>query len=171
MPLEPDPYDALDRLVPCVGAVIVHEGRLLVVRRGQEPGKGLWSVPGGRVEAGESLVAACEREVREETGLDVIAGDVVGQVRRSAPTGATYVIDDLSCRVVGSASPTAGDDADEVRWVTRAELEALPCADLLVETLDGWDVLVSLVGGLTPDETGRIPRPVEGQGDPAGDLP
>ena len=64
--------------VPCVGAVVVHDGQLLLVRRGQEPGKGLWSVPGGRVEAGESLAEACVREVREETGLDVVAGEVVG---------------------------------------------------------------------------------------------
>lgn len=123
---------------------MVHEGRLLVVRRGREPGRGRWSVPGGRVEPGESVARACAREVREETGLDVEVGAVVGRVERAAPDGATYVIDDLACTVRGSRTPTAGDDADEVRWVTRDELAELPLVDLLLETLDGWGVLDSL---------------------------
>jgi 8-oxo-dGTP diphosphatase len=130
--------------VPCVGAVVVHEGRLLVVRRGQEPGRGSWSVPGGRVEPGESLTAACAREVLEETGLRVAVGPLVGQVERPAPDGSTYVIDDLSCTVLGPVDPTPGDDADDARWVTRAELASLPLVDLLHDTLDGWGVLALL---------------------------
>lgn len=140
---------ATGRRVPCVGAVVVHEGRLLLVRRGKEPGRGLWSVPGGRVEAGETLEEACRREVREETGIAVVPGPVVGRVERPAPDGSTYVIDDLDCRVAdesvggGEAVPVlvAGDDADEARWVARAELEALPLVPRLLETLDGWGVL------------------------------
>jgi ADP-ribose pyrophosphatase YjhB (NUDIX family) len=127
--------------IPCVGAVVVHEGRLLVVRRGQEPGRGLWSVPGGRVEAGETLAAACEREVFEETGLRVRAGELVGRVERAAPGGRVYVIDDLACAVDGDGTPIAGDDADDARWVTRAELDALPCVDGLLDSLDEWQVL------------------------------
>ena len=127
--------------MPCVGAIVVHDGRLLVVRRGREPGRGSWSVPGGRVEPGESHDEACAREVLEETGLHVDVGHVVGQVERLAPDGSTYVIDDLTCTVRGPDEPTAGDDADEVRWVTRAELTALPLVDLLHDTLDAWGVL------------------------------
>ena len=124
-----------------MGAVVVHEGRLLVVRRGHEPGLGLWSVPGGRVEAGETLAQACAREVLEETGLVVEVGRLVGSVTRPGPAGTTYAIDDLSARVVGDSRPVAGDDADDVRWVTLAELVALPLVDLLEETLAGWGVL------------------------------
>jgi len=130
--------------VPCVGAVVVHDGRLLVVCRGHEPGRGSWSVPGGRVEPGERLAAACAREVREETGLDVDVGEIVGRVERPAQDGATYVIDDLACTVRGSAALVAGDDADDARWVTRDELAALPLVDLLHETLDAWGVLARL---------------------------
>ena len=133
-----------DDRVPCVGGVVVHEGKLLLVRRGQEPGKGLWSVPGGRVEAGESLAEACVREVREETGLDVVAGEVVGRLERPSPSGATYVIDDLSCTVVGGTALVAGDDADDARWVTRAELEVLPLTPSLLELLDSWRALTDL---------------------------
>jgi 8-oxo-dGTP diphosphatase len=136
--------DEAPRRIPCVGALVVHAGRLLVVRRGHEPGRGLWSVPGGRVEAGESPEVACAREVLEETGLVVAVGQLVGTAERPGPAGATYVIDDLACRVVGSTELTPGDDADEARWVTRGELARLPLVDLLLETLEGWDVLAAL---------------------------
>jgi 8-oxo-dGTP diphosphatase len=128
-------------LVPCVGAVIVHEGRLLLVLRGRDPGRGLWSVPGGRVEAGESLEQACEREVLEETGLTVVVGVLLGRVERPGLEGTTYVIDDLACTVVGRSDIVAGDDADDARWVSRAELVSLPLVPLLARTLDEWGVL------------------------------
>jgi 8-oxo-dGTP diphosphatase len=127
--------------VPCAGAVVVHDGRLLVIRRGHDPGRGLWSVPGGRVESGETPAAACAREVLEETGLVVEVGALVGTVERPGPTGATYVIDDFACAVVGPTGPRAGDDADDVRWVSRAELAELPLVDRLLGTLAGWGVL------------------------------
>jgi 8-oxo-dGTP diphosphatase len=134
-----------EKRIPCVGAVVVHDGRLLVVRRGREPGRGLWSVPGGRVERGESAQEAVVREVAEETALAVTAGRLVGRVERAAPLSGTYVIDDLRCEVVGDPDAVrAGDDADEVRWVTREELDRLACIDLLIETLEGWGVLVEL---------------------------
>ena len=129
------------RLVPCVGAIVRHEGRLLVVRRGHEPGRGLWSVPGGRVEDGETPETACAREVREECGIDVEVGRLAGRVERPAPGGATYVIDDFVCTVVGADHLAPGDDADEARWVTRSELDALPCTPGLLDTLAGWGVL------------------------------
>lgn len=126
---------------------MVHEGRLLVVRRGHEPAAGLWSVPGGRLEAGEDAATAAAREVREETGLDVEVGALVGRVEREGLGGVVYVIDDLACTLAGPDAPVAGDDAAEVRWVTRAELAALPLAPLLLETLEEWSVLDRLREG------------------------
>jgi len=127
--------------VPCAGGV-VHDaaGRLLLVRRGRQPGRGLWSLPGGRCEPGETAAAAAVREVREETGLEVTAGAVVGRVERPGLDGTVYVIDDVACTVAGGEL-APGDDADEVRWVDGAELARLPLTDGLVDALTGWDVL------------------------------
>lgn len=127
--------------MPCAGAV-VHDGagRLLVVRRGREPGRGLWSLPGGRCEPGETATAAVVREVREETGLDVVAGRLVGRVERAGPGGSVYVIDDVACTVTGGEL-AAGDDADDVRWVDTAELALLPLTEGLLDALGGWGVL------------------------------
>src|SRR4029450_2787370 len=78
--------------VDCVGALVYdEERRLLVVRRANEPGRGLWSIPGGRVEPGEDDPAAVAREVAEETGLTVEVGDLVGEVERDGPQGTLYV--------------------------------------------------------------------------------
>ena len=72
-----------DGAVPCVGGLAYDdEGRLLLIQRGHEPGRGLWSVPGGRVEAGEDDAAALVREMREETGLEVVPGPLIGRVAR-----------------------------------------------------------------------------------------
>jgi ADP-ribose pyrophosphatase YjhB (NUDIX family) len=115
-------------------------GRLLLVRRGREPGRGLWSLPGGRVEHGETAAAAVVREVREETGLDVVAGVPVGTVERAGPAGQTYVIEDIACTVHGGTL-TAGDDADDVRWVTADDLAVLPLSEGLLDALTAWAVL------------------------------
>ena len=130
--------------VPCVGAVVVHEGRLLLVQRGHEPGRGLWSVPGGRLEPGETLEKGCAREVLEETGLVVMPGHVVGRVERPAPDGSIYVIDDLDCALSGAPDLVAGDDADDACWASLADLDALPLVPLLHATLEGWGVLARL---------------------------
>jgi 8-oxo-dGTP diphosphatase len=129
------------RRVACAGA-IVHDdsGRLLLVQRGREPGRGLWSLPGGRVEADESPAQAAVREVREETGLDVVAGPLVGQVERPGPRDQTYVIDDFLCTVRGGTM-RPGDDAADVRWVTATELQSLPLSADLLATLTTWAVL------------------------------
>lgn len=127
--------------VPCVGAV-VHDaaGRLLLVRRANPPAVGTWSLPGGRVEPGEDDDAAVRREVREETGLVVDVGGLVGRVQRTGPAGQVYAITDYACAVRGG-SLLAGDDASEARWVTAAELGALELAPLLAATLAEWGVL------------------------------
>jgi len=127
--------------VRCVGA-IVHdaEGRLLLIRRGHPPDKGRWSLPGGRVEAGESDAAAVVRELSEETGLRVEAGRLIGSVDRPGTGGVTYEIHDYAAIVMGGElSP--GDDAAEARWTTPAELRRLPTTDGLIEALTEWNVI------------------------------
>jgi len=107
-----------------VGAVVVDQGRVLLVRRGTEPLKGEWSLPGGLLELGESLQAGVGREVQEETGLTVEPLELVELLDRIHRVGARvryhYVIADYLCRVTGG-DLKAATDADAVRWVERAE--------------------------------------------------
>ena len=137
----PEP-SAPKRRVPCVGA-LVHddEGRLLVVRRGRPPGAGQWSVPGGRVEPGESDDEAVRREVLEETGLHVTVGMRVGTVERPGPTGEIYDIRDYACSLAVSTTPVAGDDADAVEWADRAQLRSMDLVDGLWDALQEWGML------------------------------
>jgi ADP-ribose pyrophosphatase YjhB (NUDIX family) len=119
-------------------------GRFLLVLRGREPAKGLWSIPGGKVEPGESDAEAIAREVLEETGLVVEVLDLVGYVERPGPGAATYAINDYRCRVAPGTDPgaaRAGDDAAEVGWFDEGALRRLPTAPGLVATLEEWGVL------------------------------
>lgn len=128
-------------VVPAVGAVVVDDGgRLLLIRRAFEPGAGLWSLPGGRLEPGEDDAAALRREMREETGLDVEVGALVGTVERPGPAGRVYAIADYRCRVVGG-TPVAGDDASAIGWFTPEEVAGLPLVAELYDTLRTWGVL------------------------------
>jgi 8-oxo-dGTP diphosphatase len=127
--------------VDCVGALVYDEQhRLLVVRRANEPGRGLWSIPGGRVEPGEDDVTAVAREVAEETGLTVVVGPLVGEVEREGVNGQLYVIRDYEASKTGGTL-TAGDDASEARFVSRDEFDNLPTATLLASTLAQWNAL------------------------------
>ncbi|MCE0767754.1 NUDIX domain-containing protein [Pseudonocardia kujensis] len=124
------------RHVPCVGAIL-HDatGRLLLIKRGTEPARGRWSLPGGHVEPGEDDAAALVREMAEETGLAVEPGPHVGTVLVGP-----YRIADYRCTLVGGTL-AAGDDAADARWVDAAEFAALPLVDGLAETLADWAVL------------------------------
>ncbi|MFF1610229.1 NUDIX hydrolase [Amycolatopsis sp. NPDC058278] len=126
--------------IRCVGGIAFDPyGRLLLIRRLNNPGSGQWSLPGGRVEPGETDKEAVVRELFEETGLDVIPGTLVGTVRRGP-----YEIFDYACEVEGGVL-TAGDDASEARWSDAADLAALEAAGELVEllyvTLRDWNAL------------------------------
>jgi len=192
--MEEEPEEAEARPTLGVGAVVVRDDALLMVKRAHEPGRGLWSLPGGRVEHGEHLSAAVAREVREETGLEVEVGDLLGiyevvggavadpqtivggavadpqtivggavadpqttaggavadQRPAQAPGSSHFVVLDFLAEVTGDATPAAGHDADDVRWVPFESIGALRCTPRLEETLSGWGVFGD------PAETGHL---------------
>lgn len=128
-----------------VGAVIVDGGRVLLVRRGTEPLKDHWSLPGGALELGESLTEGVVREVREETGLIVQPAELIELLDRIHRDGDRiryhYVIADYLCRVTGGALGAA-TDAAEVRWVSPPEWSshsALRIDPITARVIDqGW---------------------------------
>jgi len=128
--------------VPCVGAVVHdHDGRLLLIRRGHAPSAGMWSVPGGRVEPGETGTAAVVREVAEETGLRVRPDRVVGRVRIDGD-GVVFTVTDWVCTLLDPTQrPVAGDDADDVVFADAAGIAALDMAPGVVAALSRWGVL------------------------------
>src|ERR1035437_5889688 len=143
-----------------VGAVIVDEGRVLLVRRGNEPMKGHWTLPGGLLALGESLRDGVMREVREETGLVVEVLQLIELLDRIHRDGERiryhYVIADYLCRIAGGALQAASD-ADEVRWVERAEWNshsALVLDPVTVRVIEnGWQLA-----------RGRLKKGLEGKG-------
>jgi ADP-ribose pyrophosphatase YjhB (NUDIX family) len=125
----------------CAGAVVFDGSRrLLMVRRAHDPGRGLWTIPGGRCLEGETTQDACVREVREETGLDVVIGRELGRVAREGLSGVVYDITDYECSVA-AGSVQAGDDAEDARWVSRAEFDQLAVVAQLQEYLAEHDLL------------------------------
>ena len=113
-------------MVLAASAVILDgTGRVLLVRRGREPDKGRWSVPGGKVEPGETLQAAAAREAWEETGFLVDVGEELWSLTIPAGEGRVYEIHDFAATIIGG-SLAPGDDADDARWVSGADLGDLP---------------------------------------------
>jgi 8-oxo-dGTP diphosphatase len=120
-----------------VGAVVIKDSRVLLVKRAHPPLQAQWSIPGGVLEVGELVREAAVREAHEETGLIVEPGELLGvydRVLRHADQRVQYhyVLIDFLCRRVGGELQAA-DDAAEVRWFTREELPALNLAE---DTLD-----------------------------------
>lgn len=124
----------VDRPEVCVGAIAHDEERILLVRRGRGPAQGTWSVPGGRVEAGETLAEAVVRELAEETGLAAVCDHLVGWVERIGD-GYHYVILDFAVTVLDDRPPVAGDDAAEAAWVDKPDVADLDLAEGLAEFL------------------------------------
>lgn len=118
----------------CVGVVDVEQGALLLVRRRHDPGAGRWSLPGGRVEAGETLRQAAERETREETRLTLAIGDLLGTTEVTSADERFFICDFLARRADLRQTPRPGSDASSARFVQLASVRELD----LVDGLEGW---------------------------------
>ena len=138
----------MERPQVCVGAVAIDDGKLLLVRRGRGPAQGEWSVPGGRVEPGETVGEAVVRELAEQTGVEALCGPLLGWVERIGDDHHFVILDFVVGLLDVDASPVAGDDAAEVAWVPLQELSE-----------------IRLVAGLHEflTETGVIPDPNSGK--------
>ncbi len=137
-----------------VGGIVVVDDHILLVSRANPPARGLWTVPGGKVEPGERLTEAVEREVMEETGLRVVCGPLIGWVERIGD-GYHFVILDFRATVVQGAHPvdnglpiaTAGDDAGAVRWVALDRLNEMDIVPGLLQFLAEHSVIRQPSGG------------------------
>lgn len=130
----------VDWSIPCAGGIVRDDaGRILLVRRGQEPSRGLWSIPGGRIDGDERWDDGAAREVREETGIEVGSPAFVGLVERESGAGTTYVIADFA--FTGHGEPRADDDAEDARWCDPGDIPLLATSPGLVEALRAWGYL------------------------------
>jgi 8-oxo-dGTP diphosphatase len=123
-----------------VGAIIVDDGRVLLIKRGKAPLLGEWSIPGGMLELGETLRQGAEREALEETGLVVRATDLLGVFDRIVPdetkrTLYHYVLIDFLCQKV-SGDVLAAADASDARWFNRADLSSLSLPSETLKVLE-----------------------------------
>jgi mutator protein MutT len=121
------------------GIVFNQQQQVLLIKRNQAPASGLWSIPGGKLEPGESLPAACEREIKEETGLNTKALQIVAVVERQLE-GFHFVIIDFLAELVSdnTVPPVAQSDVTEARWVSIDDLKNYPLvmglADIIVRS-------------------------------------
>ena len=130
-PLSPNPSLGVSAII------FDQDERVLLIRRGKPPAAGFWHVPGGKLEAGESLVEGVRREVKEETGLDVNIGPIMAVVERRQE-GFHYVIVDFLARLANpdQTDLLAADDADAAAWVAENELDKFPIAEGLLPILE-----------------------------------
>jgi len=123
----------------CVGAVLVADRRLLLIRRKNPPGQNLWSIPGGRVEPGESWQAAVEREVMEETALTASCGGFIGWVEREAGND-RYLIADFRIETENIDEASPGDDAADLLFASQSQIRDLEVSPGLIEFLKRYKV-------------------------------
>ena len=128
-----------------VGAFVVKDNMVLLVKRNRPPSKGLWAIPGGGVELGETLQEATEREVKEETGITIKARSPVYafdfiETDDNDSTRFHYVIVDLMADYI-SGQPKAGDDASEARWITAQDMADLPISENTMKALKKLNLL------------------------------
>jgi 8-oxo-dGTP diphosphatase len=128
--------------VVAVGGVAVRDGTLLLVERGTDPEAGRWSVPGGRVERGETLASAVEREVLEETGLVLRCGPLLGWAERLSPDHHFVILDFTMTVPDNCPHPVARSDAAAVAWVPLDAVSGLTLVDGLEEFLRSHGVIV-----------------------------
>jgi mutator protein MutT len=121
----------------------VDEEQILLIRRGRGPGQGSWSLPGGRVESGETLAEAVVRELLEETGLEGVCRGLVGWAER-IDAGYHFVILDFWVTIVSSGEPAAGSDAAEAAWVPLGDVADLTLAEGLAEFLHDHGILTTI---------------------------
>ncbi|WP_455222078.1 NUDIX hydrolase [Kaarinaea lacus] len=124
-----------------VGAVVIHEDRVLLVKRGQAPFQGKWCIPGGKVRYGETLQQAAEREIHEETGITIKAGEPV-YVFDTIDTASSeqsyhYVVIDLQADYI-SGNPQARDDVLDAAWFDKDEVDQEKVQALTRNFLKRW---------------------------------
>lgn len=124
----------------CVGAVLVRNQKILLIQRKNSPAKNLWSIPGGRLNQGESWQAAVEREVREETALVASCGSLIGWVERKYDDR-RYLIADFQIEADNLEEASPGDDAIDLVFASRRQLGELELTPGLIEFLTQHTVL------------------------------